>query len=1098
MSNTQTVTVLFTDIVGSTERASHLGPDEADRVRQSHFSLLRKALASGDGTEVKNLGDGLMAVFGSPSGAVGCAVAMQQAIEQDNRRSLEPLGLRVGMSCGETTIDDGDYFGDPVVEASRICALCEGGQILAAESVRTMAGRRCAHPLSVIGDTELKGLPDPVTLCEVGWVPETTTSGVPLPDRLETTSASLFGFFGRQPEKERLVEGVKNAAEGTRVVALLSGEPGIGKTSLCKEAARSAYDLGLPVLYGRCDEDLVVSYQPFAEALGHLVVHAEQTVLSDHVAESGGALVNLVPAITKRLPEVQGTQSADPDSERLRLFAAVVNLLSIASADAGLLLVLDDLHWADKASLQLLRHVASSTQLHKVMMIGTYRPSDLHSGSPLADTLASLRREASAERIEIVGLEDFEIVEMMERVAGHEMNEDGVDLAHAVRQETEGNPFFTTEMLIHLAESGLVFQNEAGRWVASDDLYEKGLPQSVREVVGQRVDRLGEDMRRVLSQAAVIGRDFDIEVLAAITGIDEDALLDMIDSGVQAGLLVEVEGTVERFSFAHALTQHTLYEDLGATRRARAHLKVAEVLEEISGNSVETGAAELARHFVAATKSANSMKALTYCRLAGNQALAQVAAPDALGWFVQALDIYPHVPADEALHCDLLIGLGTAQRRTGDPAHRQTLLDAAAMARGLGDSDRLVAAALASGRGSGTTAVGHVDEERIAVLEAAIEAVGPSDSSERAWLLASLGGELHYGPDRGRSAKTLYSDALAMARRLDHPACFLNVSAIVHTDYSPESLQERLSDLTQAVALAESIGDPRASFYANQTRAVACLQAADRAEFDAHLDAASAMAERLGEPVERWSAMTLRAMRSALAGDLDGSHMEAEAAFALGAEGVPEAMAAYAAQLIDIRRVQGRWDELSQMGELMAAAAAESPGLPVLRAALARVYCDLHLDDEARVVIGDDFADGFVQFGDDNTWLASMTVLTEICVHLGYVDGAARLYQLMSPWNDLVSTVMVTTQGPVAVHLGTLAVLLGRYDDAENHFTKALDIGQRLRSPYWVTRTQVAEARLLREVNQDAHRAETLLANALATARQHGFGVLVEQAQRLA
>ena len=535
MTSTQTVTLLFTDIVGSTEMSSHVGPDEADRLRQSHFSLLRQALSAGEGTEVKNLGDGLMAVFGSPSSAVACAVAMQQGIEQDNRRSPHPLGLRVGMSCGETTVEGGDYFGDPVVEASRICALCDGGQILASEAVRTMAGRRCAHPFSVIGERELKGLPDPITLCEVRWAPATTTAGIRLPDRLESTSASLFGFFGRQPEKERLLEAVKNAAEGTHLVALLSGEPGIGKTSLCMEVARATYDLGIPVLYGRCDEDLVVSYQPFAEALTHLVVHADDSLLAEHVKDSGSVLSTMVPALAKRLPEKPGTEKPDPDAERFRLFAGVVNLLSIASADRGLLLILDDLHWADKASLQLLRHVTSSMQLPKVMVMGTYRPSDLHSGSALSDTLASLRRESSAVRIDLVGLDDLEIVEMMEVFAEHKMDQGGVDLGHAIRQETEGNPFFATELLRHLGESGLVYQNEAGRWVASEDLYEKGLPQSVREVVGQRVDRLGEEMRRVLSQAAVIGRDFDAKVLAAVVESDEDALLDVIDRGSASG-----------------------------------------------------------------------------------------------------------------------------------------------------------------------------------------------------------------------------------------------------------------------------------------------------------------------------------------------------------------------------------------------------------------------------------------------------------------------------------------------------------------------------------------------------------------------------------
>ena len=162
LAKTQTVTIVFTDIVGSTELSSRLSREDADKLRQNHFSLLRQALAATEGTEVKNLGDGIMAVFGSPSAAVACGVAMQQAVEQDNRRASNPLGLRVAMSCGEATVEEDDYYGDPVVEASRICALCEGGQVLVAESVKSLAGRRCPHPFTDLGDRELKGLPDPV------------------------------------------------------------------------------------------------------------------------------------------------------------------------------------------------------------------------------------------------------------------------------------------------------------------------------------------------------------------------------------------------------------------------------------------------------------------------------------------------------------------------------------------------------------------------------------------------------------------------------------------------------------------------------------------------------------------------------------------------------------------------------------------------------------------------------------------------------------------------------------------------------------------------------------------------------------------------
>jgi hypothetical protein len=877
----------------------------------------------------------------------------------------------------------------------------------------------------------------------------------------------------------------------------LSGEPGIGKTSLSRQTAQGAHQLGVCVLYGRCDEDLGMTYQPFAEALEHLVVHCDDSLLKDHVEKNGGALLSLVPALAKRLPSVPESKGIDPDSERVRLFSAVVSFLQSASSGSGLLLVLDDLHWADRASLQLLKHICASTSLPKVMILATYRDSELAAGDPLSDTIASIGRQVETQRIDVVGLEDFEILGMMEHLAGHTLDDDGVGLAHAVRQETEGNPFFTTELLRHLGESGLVYQDDSGRWVASEDLYEKGLPQSVRAVVGQRIDRLGEDMRKTLSQAAVIGRDFDVTVLAEVVGIEDDALLDLVEGAVQAGLLVEVEGIVDRFSFAHALTQHTLYEDLGATRRARAHRKIADVLEQRYGTTPESRAAELARHFVAATQAADTAKALTYCKLAGDQALAQLAPADALGWFVQALDLYRQVPADETLRCDLLIGLGTAQRRTGDPAHRQTLLDAAAIAKELGDRDHLVSAAIANNRGV-YSASGEIDLERIAVVEGALDAVGNEDSPERARLLAILASELSWGDNRDRRSAAV-SDALAIARRLDDPLSFLQVVGTVYNgDYRPQTVEDRLSDLDRAVSFAQRTEDLRAGFSANYTRAVACLQTADRTGLDFHLDASKSLAERIGEPWESWQVLTLESMQAVLVGDLDRSQREAEGAFAIGAQSVPEAMAAYASQLLEIHRTRGEWTELAGIAQLMADAAAQNPGLPILRAAVARTYCDLARDDEAQAVIGNDISNGFADFPEDGAWMPSMTVLSEICIHLGRADGAALLYNWLLPWHSQVVHAAVTSQGPVAFHLGGLAALLGKTDEAAGYFAESLEVSQKLGSPYWIARTQCEWAELdLKAGAKSTGRAERMLSDALASAQRYGFGALVERIEAL-
>jgi class 3 adenylate cyclase len=1098
MARSETVTVLFTDVVGSTAMSSSLDPDAADRVRQDHFSVLRQALAATDGTEVKNLGDGIMAVFASSSAAIACGVAMQQGVDAYNRQSQQRLGLRVGLSGGEVTVEDEDYFGDPVVEAARVCALCDGGQIFMTDAVRFMVGRRCPHPLTALGDRELKGLPEPIALFEVAWEPVVgATAGIPLPDRLDSANSLLFGYFGREQEKTQLIDMVKKATAGSRQVAFVSGEPGIGKTSLCRQVAQHAHSTDVCVLYGRCDEDLGLSYQPFAEALSHLVVNADDGLLTEHVRVHGIVLAGLVPALSTRVPDVAPLQSADPDTERARLFNAVVGLIAAASSDGGALVVLDDLQWADKATLQLLLHVARSGLLNNLMLLGTYRDSELSAGNALSDTLASLRREADVARIDLSGLEDFEIVEMMEAAAGHEMLADGVALAHAVRQETDGNPFFTTEMLVHLSESGLVRQGDDGQWVAAEDLYEQGLPQSVRDVVGQRVDRLGDDVRRVLSQAAVIGRDFDVDLLAAVADIDEEDLLDLLDRATASGLVTDVEGTLDRYTFAHALTQHTLYDDLGASRRARVHRRIAEALETLCAGSPEARAGELAHHFLAATKTADALKALTYSRMAGEQALRQLAPADALGWFTQALELYDQITPDEALRCDLLIGLGTAQRQAGEPAHRETLLRAAAIAKDLQDRELLVRAALANFKNGAGADAGKVDADRAAVLEDALRVVGEGDSSDRALLLATLCAEMTYSPDRVR-VSDLATEALDTARRLDDPVTFLRVVNSVYVSVAtPDNVEERLIDLADAVSTAAQIGDPAASYHANYNRAVACSQAGKRLEFEGHVDACEVLAEQLGQPVERWSVAGLRSARCLLAGDMGAAEENADAALAIGADFVPEVLAVYGGQLIVIRRHQGR---LGEVVDMVAEAAEENSGLPAMRASLAGIYCELDRPDEARAVIEDDIGDLFAQFPYDITWLLSMVMLADVCVDLRDRGPAQFLYDQLLPWHAQMASVGPTGLGPVSLYLGRLAGALEDFEHGEQHFTESLALSRSLRAPYWIALTQIEWVKMLRHRGESDHdpSAESMQTSALDIAEQHGFARLEAIATSLA
>ena len=299
----------------------------------------------------------------------------------------------------------------------------------------------------------------------------------------------------------------------------------------------------------------------------------------------------------------------------------MVGLLSKVSQDQPVVVVLDDLQWADRGSLLLLCHLTAAEQAMRVLVIGTYRDNELSQAHALRETLGVLRRQSGVSRIELAGLDDSGVVSFLEAAAGQTLEDAGVSLAHAVYRETDGNPFFVSEVLRHLSEIGAIYQDTTGRWAVDGSLEQMALPDSVREVIGGRVVRLGKDAERVLSMAAVIGRDFDLDLLARATKTSEDELLDILDAAAAVALVRELADAPGHYNFAHALIQHTLYEDLGLTRRARAHRQVAEALEDLCGEHPESRVGELARHWFSATQPIDLTKAITYSRQAGDAAL---------------------------------------------------------------------------------------------------------------------------------------------------------------------------------------------------------------------------------------------------------------------------------------------------------------------------------------------------------------------------------------------------------------------------------------------------------------------------------------------
>ena len=1096
MGPTQTVTLLFTDLVGSTALQTRLPPDESDALRREHFGILREAIGAAGGDEVKTLGDGVMVAFEGVGAALRCAVAMQQRLERRNRSASPALMLRVGIAIGDATREADDWFGQPAVEAARLCAAADGGQILVTEAVHLLTAAPDAPAMSPLGPIVLKGLPETVTAWSVEWerlAPEAGTP--PLPPRLRDAGES--GFVGRVTEREQLAAAWAAARTGEGRLVLVCGEPGIGKTRLAVELAHEARDGGATVLYGRCDDESGVPYQPWREALAHLVDVAPEGLLRDHVAVHGGELARLVPRLASAFDDVPLPQATDPETERYLLFGAAVELLHRRAADTPVLLILDDLHWATRPTLALVRHLHGTPAPVPLLVVATYREPGAPS-APLAELLADLRREPGVERLALAGLGAQEAKTLLEASAGHTLDDRGAAFAHELNRETGGNPFFLGEMVRHLAESGAIERDSEGRWTAATSLAALELPESIHEVVSGRVARLGPDAERLLRAAAIIGREFDVDVLARVAAVDEDAALDVLEAASAAALVAEAPGRAGRFAFVHALVNHALSDELTGARRARMHTRVAQALEEHAVGRLGPALGELAQHWAAADGPEARSKACDYATRAGRAALAQVAPDEAVRWFEQALEIQAGLPgADASDRRELLLALGEAQLQAGVPAFRETLLDVARMAEAAGDADRLIRAALANSRGYFSSA-GFVDGDRVAVLEAALGVAARQDP-RRASLLALLAAELLWSPGDHVRRRALSDEAVELVRADGDAAALAHVLTLrVTAVWSPETLAERLAVTGELLDAAEAAEDPVQRFWALVWRGATALQAGDPEDADRCLHALRRLTTRLGQPRLQFVLGTQETVRAQFDGHLDEAERSANTAVALGLEtGEPDALSLFAAQLGPIRWQQGR---LSEVAELLGQIVAEAPGVAVFGAMQALAEADAGRAGRARELLERAGTDGFAGVPADPVQLGTFALWAEVAADLGAPAEAAALLQRLEPWRDQVILDALGTLGSAARPLGLVAAALGRVDEADAHFAHALAVHERMRAPSLAARTDLDWGLALQRAGRagDQARASELLGRAAQATRELGLPALERRAREAA
>ena len=1098
MTSRATATVLFTDLVGSTELRARLGEEAAEELRRLHDGLLSQAVEGHGGRVVKGLGDGIMAIFTGAADAVAAAVAAQQAVDRMNRtgKAQAPLAVRIGLSAGDVAFEDEDVHGTPVIEAARLCAAADGGAILAAEVVRILAGSVGGHTYTATGPLELKGLDHPVNALRVEWEP-VVTAALPIPPLLTDIGRV---FVGRDTELERMKLRWKEAVAGERRAVLFGGEPGVGKTRLAAELAAFAYeDGGGVVLAGRCDEDLGVPYQPFVEALRHFLDHTPTDSLRERLGRYGGELVRLLPEVAERLPDLPPPLKSDPETERYRLFDAVAGWLAAVSSDRPLLLVLDDVQWAAKPTLLLLRHVLHAAEPMRLLVVATYRDTDIGRGHPLGELLADLRRDTGVERISLSGLSVAGVVGYIEAASGHALvNEDDEALALAIHDETDGNPFFVREVLRHLVETGGVAEKD-GRWGPTVDIDRLGIPEGVRDVVGRRLSRLSDRANEALTAAAVIGTTFDVAVVGPVCGLDDDDLLAALEEAEAARIVAEVPSTTPRYRFAHMLVRDTLYDELSAGRRARLHRRAAEAIESVHAGRLEEHLSALANHYsrAAAPAGDTGAKAVDYAIQAGERALAQLAHDEAVAWYHRALDLIDGAGSvDEAARLDVLVALGEAQQRASDPAHRDTLLEAARTAQQLGRTGVLVRAALANTRAVIFSSALEVDADRVATLEAALQAIGDGDSPERAELLAHLGVELVWTADSARRVQ--YSDeAIAVARRSADPALLARVlRPRFYTIWSPATLSERLAITAELLELADRLHDPVLQFEGSWLRYRATLESGDGDEARRCQEMTNDLADELRRPLFRWLAGWTAAGRASLDGRIDDAvaHVIATRDIGLGL-GLRDAHTVSLTQRCGITlagaHIPGIREELTNVIATI--------GYPNYFAFLALAHIRAGDAAAAWDALGPLAADGFSAMPRDVSWAAALASASVVVTELRQTEAAEHLVRILGPYADQVVVSAAIPFGSVSHFLALLATALDDFERADAAFAVAADTHARIAAPAFLasTRTEWARLLFLRRRDGDAERAHDLLVQALDTARTLGLAKIERDAVAL-
>jgi class 3 adenylate cyclase len=922
--------------------------------------------------------------------------------------------------------------------------------------------------------------------------------GSPQPQSLGSVRTPLVG---RKREHAELRAALDDAMRGRGRLVMLAGEPGIGKTRLADELATEAALAGAKVAWGRCWEGGgAPAYWPWIQIIRACTPEGDPTTLESLIAQTSPQLTTF--AADRPQPDtgpesrqpmaitVQG--SAEPQGERFRLFDTVAVFLRSVSHANPLVIVFDDCHGADTASLLLLRFIARDLRQLPLLMVVTYREIEARRHAHLAELMAELGREGTT--ITLRGLSEADVRQFIGDSAGQQPDQATVE---ALYHATEGNPFFLSEIVRLLIAEGQI----PGR--RGNGLGTFKIPEGVRVAIRRRVGLASEAAQGALNVGAAVGREFDLAAIRTAAELSLEQLTAALDEAESCGIVTRIPDTVSRYRFSHALIPETLYHDLPKSNRRQLHLSIARTIEDLYRANLKPHLPELAHHYSRALPAGPLEKAIEYARRGAQNAQALLAYEEAARLYQMAIEaVELREPIDEALRCEMLLSLGEAMYGAGlFNRTREAFERAAESARNLASAEHMARAAL--GFGMPPTTPYSVDQTLVRLLEEALGALSDSNSPLRAMVLARLASELYWSDAHTRRAD-LSCQAVEMARRIGDRVTLIYVLFMRHlAAWSLDNLDERLAIAAEIVGLAEEatstlwttrVWGLRARYY----RFVDLLELGDIRAVDEEIERYAQLAADLRQHFGYEE--LARATRALMDGRFDEAERMANQALAVAQRLERRARPfrqAVNSHLLILRREQGRLEELEP---IFGSARARAPKSTLARCSLALCYAELGRRTEAMAEFEELAAADFGALPRDAGWMATMVLLTDVCAFLHDAERAAALYAMLLPYASRNATLDVhVCYGSVAHYLGMLAVTMRDRERAAEHFEAALTFNVRMGANPWVahTRYQYAALLLARDQPGDRERAAQFVAQALATTESLGMKSLAAKLRAL-